>query len=71
MKNKYNATKAKLEQQLSSLNIKKSEAEDVLKTQKGEIERLHEIIAAHRKQTDDRRHDFREKLAQYMYHDEE
>ena len=30
----YNATKAKLEQQLSSLNMKKSEAEDVLKTQK-------------------------------------
>lgn len=50
MKNKYNATKAKLEQQLSSLNMKKSEAEDVLKTQKGEIERLHDIINAHRKQ---------------------
>lgn len=34
MKNKYNSTKAKLEQQLSSLNLRKGEAEDVLHTQK-------------------------------------
>lgn len=44
MKNKYNATKAKLSEKLSNLNMKKSEAEDVLKTQKNEIERLHQII---------------------------
>lgn len=67
MKNKYNATKAKLEQQLSSLTLKKHEAEEVLNTQKGEIDRLHQIIQAHRKQTDERREDFRDKLAQYAY----
>jgi len=55
MKNKYNATKAKLEQQLSSLTLKKGEANEVLKSQKNEIERLHMIIDAHRKQKDDRR----------------
>ena len=64
MKNKYNATKLKLEQQLSSLTMKKHEASDVLNTQKGEIERLHEIIQAHRKQTNDRREEFRSKLTQ-------
>lgn len=55
MKNKYNATKAKLEAQLSNLGMKKNEAEDVLATQKGEIDRLHQIIDAHRKQKGDRR----------------
>ena len=35
MKNKYNATKEKLEKQLSSYNMKKNEASDVLNTQKG------------------------------------
>jgi len=34
MKNKYNATKAKLEQQLGNLTLKKGEANDVLKSQK-------------------------------------
>ena len=65
MKNKYNATKAQLEKQLTSFNMKKSEAEEVLRTQKGEIDRLHQIIQAHRQQTDDRRDEFRQKLAQY------
>lgn len=55
MKNKYNATKTKLEQQLSSLTLKKGEANDILKSQKNEIERLHMIIDAHRKQKEDRR----------------
>jgi thymidylate synthase len=64
MKNKYNATKAKLEQQLSNLNMKKGEAEDVLRSQKNEIERLHQIIDAHRRQKDDRRQEFKDKLAQ-------
>lgn len=58
MKNKYNATKAKLEQQLASLNLKKSEAEEVLQTQKSEIDRLHQIIDAHRNQKGDRTKDF-------------
>jgi hypothetical protein len=35
--------------------MKKSEAEEVLATQKGEIDRLHQIIDAHRKQKNDRR----------------
>ena len=64
MKNKYNATKAKLEQQLSSLNLKKGEAEDVLRTQRAEIARLHDIIAAHRQQKDARRADFKQRLGQ-------
>lgn len=34
MKNKYNATKAKLESQLSNLNLKKGEAQEVLASQK-------------------------------------
>lgn len=34
MKNKYNATKAKLESQLSNLNMRKGEAAEVLATQK-------------------------------------
>jgi chromosome segregation ATPase len=71
MKNKYNATKARLEQQLSSLSLKKSEAQEVLQTQKGEIDRLHQIIQAHRKQTDDRRDEFRSKLTQYVCPDPE
>ena len=62
MKNKYNATKATLEQKLSSLNFKKGEAEEVLKTQKGEIDRLHHIIEGHRKQKADRANEFRDKL---------
>lgn len=66
MKNKYNATKAKLEQQLSNLNMKKGEAEDVLRSQKNEIQRLHQIIDAHRKQKDDRRQEFKDKLAQLV-----
>ena len=49
--------------------MKKSEAEDVLNTQKGEIDRLHQIINAHRKQTDERRDEFRTKLAQYFRFD--
>lgn len=44
MKNKYNATKAKLEEQFKQLSEKNLEATDVLKMQKNEIERLHEII---------------------------
>jgi hypothetical protein len=62
MKNKYNATKAKLEAALSNLNLRKGEAEEVLATQKNEIGRLHQIIDAHRKQKNDRRAEFKEKL---------
>jgi hypothetical protein len=38
----------------------------VLKTQKNEIDRLHQIIDAHRKQKNDRRAEFKEKLREYF-----
>ena len=63
MKNKYNATKGKLEEQFKLLTGKNMEASDVLKTQKGEIDRLHEIMKGHRKQVDGRGKEFKEKLA--------
>lgn len=69
MKNKYNATKDKLEKQLSNLNVQKVEASDLLNTQKNQIERLHEIIGAHRAEKDGRRKEFKTKLGEYLTHD--
>lgn len=63
MKNKYNATKAKLEEQLKDYNFKNNEASDVLTVQRNQIERLHQIIDAHRTQTAQRKDEFKHKLA--------
>jgi hypothetical protein len=54
MKNKYNATKNKLEDQFKQLSSKNLEAGDVLETQKNQIKRLHQIIEGHRKEVGNR-----------------
>ena len=44
-----------------------AEANDVLTSQKNEINRLHEMIDAHRNQTAGRKKEFKEKISEYDF----
>jgi hypothetical protein len=55
MKNKFNSTKVKLEEQYKNLNLKKGEAHTVLNFQKIQVQTLHEQIKGNRKQKNNRR----------------
>lgn len=59
MKNKYNSTKSSLEARYIDLKNKIAEAEGVLAAQKSDIDHYHKAIEAHRKQTWDRRIEFK------------
>ena len=64
MKNKYNNTKSSLDGKIRDLSNRNSEAEGVLSMQKGEVDKLHEVISTHRKQVGDRKNQFKDKLSE-------
>jgi hypothetical protein len=59
IKNKYNETKSSLEGKYKTLCSKITEAKGVLNLQQAEVERYHKCIDNHRKQTSDRKVEFK------------